>query len=182
MLLICKYTQAYTYVFSSFRDQIIENEVEIREIRSVLDYLDSENTQMRGELQSVQGTLSKERTDGSAPEEMSLQMKVEALEKRLDEVVRERDQANRVVEENNRHRDEELESIKKIIHFDQGKIYNAGELSNPGFSNSESVEVTIENAPAPESARDKDTDEAARGWLCDCFPSSGRNESDENQK
>ena len=156
----------------------------MREIRSVLDFLDRENAQMREELKMLQGKLLKEKQDASGEEQKTndlLTKKVEALANRLDHVEQERDQANEIIEERNRKRDEELESIKKMVQLDH-LVKEA--MQDAGSGGGEEIEVSLSHGPIENSCCDgekrrKDDagkeQEAQGGWnlLCDCFPTPG---------
>jgi len=176
-----------------FASQIIENEIELREARSVLSFLDSENGQMRKELDAVQGKLDADKE--TAPSSSDIVAQIRALEARVDEVERERDHANQRVIDGDRRRTEEIESVKKMIMENQLVLGGGKETFPSPFGRPESlaivdsvgeaIEVTIDGEimEAPTGAdgtKDADNGKEKRGsWnllLCDCFPSSDAGE------
>jgi len=131
---------------------------------------------MRKELQTVQGKLLKETKDPGGEDvskERGLEKQVRILAARLDQVEREKDQANRQIEESNRRRDEELESIKQMISFEQERKAKASPAEG---SRPEGVEVTIngpiETSDEERNDKGKGEEEPSSSWFCGCLPSS----------
>jgi hypothetical protein len=166
-----------------FATQIIENEVEMREIRSVLEFLDAENSQMRKDLESVRGKLGYENHKPKADPESksddaSLAKQVEILASRLTEIERERNMTNESLEEERRLRTEELKKIKEMMVQTQAKTECF--IASQAGGGSEGIEVTMEGpveCRQLEKRQEPNKNEMKNnrdGWggLCDCFPRS----------
>lgn len=105
-----------------FAAQIVENEIEIREIRSVLECLDTENRHMRNELEAVRGKVNgvkvgaKTKVDPvSSIEARSLDDQIKDLASRLTEVERVRDVLEGALEEEKLLRSEEVDALKCVV-------------------------------------------------------------------
>lgn len=126
-----------------FASQIIETEVENREIKAVIEYLNDENRQLSEDLESVQG--NRQVRVEESPSELASQ--VESLAQRLAEVEKDRE--------------EDIESLKQMI------------LDAYTSEADESEEPVDEQAQKDKSLNNSKEDEGPWSFLCDCscFPS-----------
>jgi hypothetical protein len=185
-----------------FASQIIENEVESKEIRSSLELLLVENEEIRSDLASVRGEQGVQYKATSDQVEKvaiivpktDLAKQVESLELRLQDMEKAREWTMQSLGEECRRREEpespqymirseapvELSS-NKGVPAEQNIFLDAG-------SEAQEIEVTLEGpvekqttlsqqgkgAECPKKAIQDDS-----GWngLCDCFPSTSQNEA-----
>jgi hypothetical protein len=184
-----------------FASQIIENEVETKEIRSSLELLLVENEEIRSDLASVRGehgvhyktTSDQVEEVGTIFPKTDLAKQVESLELRLQDMERAREWTMQSLGEERRHR-EEPESPRDMIRSeapvelssDKGVPTEQDKLLDAG-SEAQEVEVTLEGpverqtslsqqGKGPECPKKAIQDDAGWNGLCDCFPSTSQNE------
>jgi hypothetical protein len=126
-----------------FAAQIVESEVEMREIRTLLECLDAENSQMRKDLEAVRGKVVEDKLcqksrlePESTCESWSLASQVEILEARLQHLERLSESMNRTLEEERRLRQEETGGLKLLLH-------QTREMTESALSSCEGIEVTM---------------------------------------
>jgi hypothetical protein len=135
-----------------FAAQIVENEVEIREIRSLLECLDTENRQIRNDLEAVRGKVNgnkvgtKIKVDPeSSIEARSLKDQIKDLTSRVTEIERARIVLEGALEKEMTLRSEETKAIKCVVR--EIKDATASILTshpNTGDSSGEGFEVTMD--------------------------------------
>jgi hypothetical protein len=183
-----------------FASQIIENEVETKEMRSSLELLLVENEEIRRDLASVrgeQGVQSKTTSDqveevGTIFPNTDLAKQVESLELRLQDMEKAREWTmNSLGEERRRREDPESPqditrpeaqvelSSDKGVPAEEDKPLDAG-------NEAQEVEVTLEGpvekqtslsqVKVPECPTKALQDDDGWNGLCDCFPSTSQNE------
>jgi hypothetical protein len=184
-----------------FASQIIENEVETKEIRSSLELLLVENEEIRSDLASVRGEQGVQyKTTSDQVEEVGtlfpktdLAKQVESLELRLQNMERAKEWTMQSLGEERRHR-EEPESPRDMIRSeapvklfsDRGVPTEEDKFLDAG-SEAQEVEVTLEGpvekqtslsqqGKDPESPKKAIQDDDGWNGLCDCFPSTSQNE------
>jgi hypothetical protein len=184
-----------------FAFQIIENEVETKEIRSSLELLQVENEEIRRDLASVggeQGVQYKTASDqveevGTVFPKTDLAKQVESLELRLHDMEKAREWTMQSLGKESR-RKEEPESPRYMIwseapvQLSSDKCVPAEEdtLLDAG-SEAQEIEVTLEGPVEKEKSLSqqgkgaqchKKAIQDGNGWngLCDCFPSTSQNE------
>lgn len=159
-----------------FATQIIENEVEMREVRSVLEFLDSENTQMRKDLEAVQlryqtGSLEEHKTNWTTKD---IAGQLTELSLRLALVEEDRAKTGQTLENEIRRRDEQLAEIKQLIQQEYSSseepmsFMKEAELSVE--PDGDGVEVTIGGINPRENGNAKTSGGRREGWsgFCDC--------------
>lgn len=181
-----------------FASQIIENEVETKEIRSSLDLLQVENEELRSDLASVRGEQEVQyKTTSNKVEEVrnlcpktDLAKQVESLEIRLQDMEKAREWTLLSLREKSRGR-EETESPQDIVRSEAPvELSSEKEEDKPLDAGSEvqEVEVTLEGPVEKQTSLSQQGKGAERrpiaiqdddGWngFCDCFPSTSQTTS-----
>jgi hypothetical protein len=184
-----------------FASQIVENEVEMKEVRSSLKLLLVENEQMRSDLASVSGEQGVQYTTTSdqvgevskISPESDLAKQVESLALRLQDMEKARERTMQSLGEESRRR-EVTESPQDMIRSeasaelssDKGVLAEEDKSLDTG-SEVQEVEVTLEGPvekqiTLPQQGKSAECPKKAilddDGWngLCDCFPSTSKHE------
>jgi hypothetical protein len=134
-----------------FAAQIVENEVEIREIRTVLECLDTENSQMRNDLEAVRGKMNEEKVGTkvkadpeSSVEARSLEDQIKDLASRLTDVERAREVLEASLEKEALLRSEEINALTSVVCETNDAIERAlRSQARAADSSCEGFEVTI---------------------------------------
>jgi hypothetical protein len=135
-----------------FAAQIVENEVEIREIRTVLECLDTENSQMRNDLEAVRGKMNEEKAGTKAKadpessvEARSLKDQIKDLASRLTDVERARGVLEASIEKETLLRSEEINAITSVVCETKEAVERAlRSQARAADSSCEGFEVTME--------------------------------------
>jgi hypothetical protein len=169
-----------------FASQIIENEVEMREIHSSLEMLAAENARLRSKLQPVASKAGvkphdkvKITLDDTASSETGLAKQVESLAARLVEIENRREQSAQLLEEEDRRREKELEGLKKMMLSIEMASKDEDSVEE---NEAQEVEVTLDGPmeiavprPPDESVPTKAQSEDTT-FFCDCFPTHSSTE------
>jgi hypothetical protein len=160
-----------------FAAQIVESEVEMREIRTLLECLDAENSQMRKDLEAVRGKVSEDKLcqkrlePESMCENWSLVSQVETLKARLLDLERSSESMNQTLEEERRLRKQETDWLKVLI--DQTRTVTESAFATQ-LSSCEGIEVTmgdlvndVEDSQKEPTAA-KETERGDLLGMCDC--------------
>lgn len=160
-----------------FAAQIVENEVEIREIRTVLECLDTENRQMRNDLEAVRGKVNGEKSKTkvkadpeSSAEARSLEHQIKDLEARLTDVERARGVLEASLEKETLLRSEEISTLKCIVQETKSATERIlASQSRASESSCEGFEVTMEgHVSSDENCRnEKEQNKEPEGPDCD---------------
>jgi chromosome segregation ATPase len=157
-----------------FAAQIIENEVEMREIRSLLEFLDSENAQMRKDLELVRGQIG---TPGRVESRVAVDQSETNLAEQLAQLAAkiatfelEREETKHLLENEKIQRAAEIDSIKQMIQVRNKSLERTSSVAIN--SNGEGVEVTLDGPIDPKNCKPPNAERANTcSFFCDCFPS-----------
>ena len=97
-----------------FASQIIENEAEMKEMRSLLEFMDKENEQLRQDLEALQKAAREKAAESG---DIAFQLKM--LARRISDIERDQDIVRQSQEHDAQMRREELMSIKQMITGDR---------------------------------------------------------------
>jgi hypothetical protein len=131
-----------------FASQIIDSEVEMRGIRTLLECLDAENNQMRKDLEAVRGEVDEDKLfqkrkvdPESSCENWSMSNQVQMLSRKLQDVESLMESLTLMLEEERRVRADEIKGLKVLMCENRALTDN---VLPTHISTSEDVEVTME--------------------------------------
>jgi chromosome segregation ATPase len=139
-----------------FASQIIENEVEMREIRTILGFMDKENELMRSTLDELECKYAKEKVD----ETTALVAQIETLQSRISEM-----EQNRELDRQCFQSAAHLQQKNSLMPKPKANDGMTSELCNDAFE--EAIEVNIQG---PDDTKPKVDDTQGGSICCICFP------------
>ena len=155
-----------------FATQIIENEIELREIRALLNAIEEENSSMRQDLAEVHGRLNGDDEDISPGlSEIDLKMQVMVLSKKVEQLEHDTGLLNESMTLNRLESQAEFDDIKHILQAMSSSTTTPDYRSMSVVPIGEEVEVTIDGLVASGMDTRNEGQMAEHNWngFCNCL-------------